>query len=75
MTLRQQAFRIIEDLRRRVHRDCGRVVSCADITAIAARDSVFFVSLRLLVTILSIYWFNLYIPLVLFWKKTFKSNL
>ncbi|KAK4352503.1 hypothetical protein RND71_028021 [Anisodus tanguticus] len=41
LTLRQQAFRIIEDLRRRVHRDCGRVVSCADITAIAARDSVF----------------------------------
>ncbi|XP_060198662.1 peroxidase 12-like [Lycium barbarum] len=41
LTLRQQAFRIIEDLRRRVHRDCGRVVSCADITVIAARDSVF----------------------------------
>ncbi|XP_016494631.1 peroxidase 12-like [Nicotiana tabacum] len=41
LTLRQQAFRIIEDLRRRVHRECGRVVSCADITAIAARDSVF----------------------------------
>lgn len=40
LTLRQQAFRIIEDLRRRVHRACGRVVSCADITAIAARDSV-----------------------------------
>lgn len=41
LTLRQQAFRIIEDLRRRVHQACGRVVSCADITAIAARDSVF----------------------------------
>ncbi|KAM3305638.1 peroxidase 12 [Capsicum chacoense] len=41
LTLRQQAFRIIEDLRRRVHRECGRVVSCADVTAIAARDSVF----------------------------------
>nr|AHB59750.1 Prx02 [Brunfelsia pauciflora var. calycina] len=41
LTLRPQAFRIIEDLRRRVHRECGRVVSCADITAIAARDSVF----------------------------------
>ncbi|PHU20184.1 Peroxidase 12 [Capsicum chinense] len=34
-------IRIIEDLRRRVHRDCGRVVSCADITAIAACDFVF----------------------------------
>ncbi|KAM3238078.1 peroxidase 12 [Capsicum annuum] len=41
LTLRQEAFRIIEDLRRRVHRDCGRVVSCADITAIAACDFVF----------------------------------
>ncbi|CAN4116455.1 unnamed protein product [Withania somnifera] len=37
LTLRQQTFRIIEDLRRRVHWDCDRVVSCADITAIAAR--------------------------------------
>ncbi|XP_022850230.1 peroxidase 12-like [Olea europaea var. sylvestris] len=41
LTLRARAFRIIEDLRRRVHMQCGRVVSCADITAIAARDAVF----------------------------------
>ncbi|KAL2519878.1 Peroxidase 12 [Forsythia ovata] len=41
LSLRAQAFRIINDLRRRVHRRCGRVVSCADITAISARDAVF----------------------------------
>ncbi|XP_010268569.1 PREDICTED: peroxidase 12-like [Nelumbo nucifera] len=41
LSLRAEAFRIINDLRARVHKECGRVVSCADITAIAARDSVF----------------------------------
>ncbi|CAN1268108.1 Peroxidase 12 [Linum perenne] len=40
LSLRQEAFRIIEDLRARVHKSCGRVVSCSDILAIAARDSV-----------------------------------
>ncbi|KZV20088.1 peroxidase 12 [Dorcoceras hygrometricum] len=41
LSLRAQAFRIIEDLRRRVHQKCGRVVSCSDILALAARDSVY----------------------------------
>ncbi|KAL8524364.1 hypothetical protein ACS0TY_014087 [Phlomoides rotata] len=41
LSLRAQAFIIINDLRRRVHDTCGRVVSCSDILAIAARDSVF----------------------------------
>ncbi|XP_073124819.1 peroxidase 12 [Henckelia pumila] len=41
LSLRSEAFRIINDLRRRVQKKCGRVVSCADILAIAARDSVF----------------------------------
>lgn len=41
LSLRAKAFKIIEDLRKRVHAECGRVVSCADITAIAARDAVF----------------------------------
>ncbi|KAK7270417.1 hypothetical protein RIF29_23534 [Crotalaria pallida] len=41
LTLRAKAFQIIEDLRDRLEKKCGRVVSCADITAIAARDSVF----------------------------------
>ncbi|PIN00196.1 Peroxidase [Handroanthus impetiginosus] len=41
LSLRAEAFRIIEDLRRRVHNNCGRVVSCSDILALAARDAVF----------------------------------
>ncbi|KAL3504528.1 hypothetical protein ACH5RR_034369 [Cinchona calisaya] len=41
LSLRAEAFKIIDGLREHVHRECGRVVSCADIVAIAARDSVF----------------------------------
>ncbi|KAG8378081.1 hypothetical protein BUALT_Bualt08G0100900 [Buddleja alternifolia] len=41
LSLRAKAFTIIDDLRRRVQNKCGRVVSCADITALAARDAVF----------------------------------
>ncbi|KAK3018018.1 hypothetical protein RJ639_004738 [Escallonia herrerae] len=41
LSLRPEAFKIINDLRRRVHKQCGRVVSCSDITALAARDAVF----------------------------------
>ncbi|XP_047979442.1 peroxidase 12-like [Salvia hispanica] len=44
LSLRAEAFKIINDLRRRVHDKCGRVVSCADILAVAARDAVFLVS-------------------------------
>ncbi|CAI9116484.1 OLC1v1017645C1 [Oldenlandia corymbosa var. corymbosa] len=40
LTLRARAFKIINDLRHRVHRECGRVVSCADLVALAARDAV-----------------------------------
>lgn len=40
LTLRAEAFKIINDLRALVHRQCGRVVSCADITSLAARESV-----------------------------------
>ncbi|KAF8411602.1 hypothetical protein HHK36_004159 [Tetracentron sinense] len=40
LSLRAEAFEIINDLRELVHNECGRVVSCADLTAIAARDSV-----------------------------------
>ncbi|KAL8524365.1 hypothetical protein ACS0TY_014088 [Phlomoides rotata] len=36
-----RGFRIIDDLRRRVHQKCGTVVSCSDILALAARDAVF----------------------------------
>ncbi|CAI9116485.1 OLC1v1017646C1 [Oldenlandia corymbosa var. corymbosa] len=41
LTLRPQAFAIINDLSRRVQSECGRVVSCSDIVALAARDAVF----------------------------------
>ncbi|KAI3464692.1 hypothetical protein Pfo_021355 [Paulownia fortunei] len=41
LSLRAEAFKIINDLRRQVHNKCGRVVSCADIVALAARDAVF----------------------------------
>lgn len=43
LSLRATAFEIINDLRDLVHDKCGRVVSCADITALAARDAVFLV--------------------------------
>ncbi|XP_002527092.2 peroxidase 12 [Ricinus communis] len=41
LSLRKESFKIVDDLRARVHRRCGRVVSCSDIVAVAARDSVF----------------------------------
>ncbi|XP_016511826.1 peroxidase 12-like [Nicotiana tabacum] len=41
LTLRKESFKIIDDLRERVHKECGRIVSCSDITALAARDAVF----------------------------------
>lgn len=40
LTLRQKAFEIINDIKERVDKACGVIVSCADITALAARDSV-----------------------------------
>ncbi|KAA8546593.1 hypothetical protein F0562_002668 [Nyssa sinensis] len=40
LSLRPEAFQTIDELRELVHKECGRVVSCADITALAARDSV-----------------------------------
>ncbi|KAF9602896.1 hypothetical protein IFM89_032636 [Coptis chinensis] len=41
LTLRPGAFKIINDIRERIHKACGQVVSCSDITALAARDAVF----------------------------------
>ncbi|KNA07473.1 hypothetical protein SOVF_171340, partial [Spinacia oleracea] len=41
LTLRAAAFTIIDDLRALVHNACGPIVSCADIVALAARESVF----------------------------------
>ncbi|XP_014510808.1 peroxidase 12 [Vigna radiata var. radiata] len=41
LTLRAESFRIIERIRGLLEKSCGRVVSCSDITALAARDAVF----------------------------------
>jgi peroxidase len=41
LTLRPEAFEFIDAVRRRVDEECGTVVSCSDVVAIAARDSVF----------------------------------
>lgn len=44
LTLRPAAFKIINDLQALIQNQCGqRVVSCADITALAARESVLLV--------------------------------
>nr|XP_043607989.1 peroxidase 12-like [Erigeron canadensis] len=40
LTLRPRAFIIIENIRSLVHEACGPIVSCSDITALAARDSI-----------------------------------
>ncbi|KAG4939523.1 hypothetical protein JHK82_045248 [Glycine max] len=36
-----KVLRTIDDLRNVVHNECGRIVSCADITVLAARDAVY----------------------------------
>jgi len=42
LTLRAQAFKIIDEINELVKKQCGtRVVSCSDLAALAARDSVF----------------------------------
>ncbi|KAK7343754.1 hypothetical protein VNO77_12767 [Canavalia gladiata] len=38
--IRPEALQTIEDLRSIVHRQCGRVVSCADLVVLAAREAV-----------------------------------
>ncbi|KEH26056.1 peroxidase 12 [Medicago truncatula] len=39
--IRKEALRTIDDIRSIVHNKCGRIVSCADITVLAAREAVF----------------------------------
>ncbi|XP_050213090.1 peroxidase 12 [Mercurialis annua] len=40
LSLRKQAFKIVNDLSSLLQKECGPVVSCSDIVALAARDSV-----------------------------------
>ncbi|RZS24991.1 hypothetical protein BHM03_00058143 [Ensete ventricosum] len=44
LTLRPAAFKAIDELQTLITQACGPVVSCADISALAARDSVHLVS-------------------------------
>jgi peroxidase len=55
LTLRPAAFSAINSIGRRLRRACGRVVSCADIVALTARDSVRLVQLFS-------FFFNSFIP-------------
>ncbi|KAL5714888.1 peroxidase [Ranunculus cassubicifolius] len=41
LSLRPAALELINNIRALVHKACGQVVSCSDITALAARDAVF----------------------------------
>lgn len=43
LTLRAAAFKIINDLQALIQNQCGQVVSCSDITALAARESILLV--------------------------------
>ena len=52
LTLRPEAFVIINELRELVHKKCGQVVSCSDIVALAARDSIALVCVSLYTCIL-----------------------
>lgn len=40
LSLRATAFEIIDKIHSQVHAQCGAIVSCADIVALSARDSI-----------------------------------
>lgn len=60
--IRSEALETIDDLRALVHKECGRIVSCADITVLAARDAVSLV-INLYNPLTSILFFSLSISL------------
>ncbi|KAM0946264.1 putative peroxidase [Dioscorea sansibarensis] len=60
LTLRPSAFKAINDLRAAIDKQCGRVVSCADVAALAARDSVFLVRATYLILIFYFLFFIFY---------------
>lgn len=41
--IRTEALETIDNIRALAHKECGKIVSCADITVLAARDAVFLV--------------------------------
>jgi peroxidase len=50
--MRTEALKTIDDIRALVHKECGRTVSCADITVLAAREAVFLVNSLILLHLL-----------------------
>lgn len=49
LSLRATAFEIIDKIHSQVNEQCGAIVSCADIVALSARDSIVLVSIYLII--------------------------
>lgn len=47
LSLRPAAFKAINEIRALIDNACGRIVSCADVVALAARDAVVLVYLSM----------------------------
>lgn len=64
--MRTEALQTIDDIRALVHKECGRIVSCADITVLAGREAVFLVN--------SILHFTFYLYLFIWYIIFFPTN-
>jgi len=68
--IRSEALDTIDDLRALLHKECGRIVSCADITVLAARDAV---SLVISTTLSLLFYFILFSLLIYIYPKIIPS--